>query len=127
MGEVVRVHCLMCRKEWECMTGCGLNHGKKENIIDAFPKNEQIQITEWMKKSHIPLYDFRYQIASCDFCNSLISIPVLRGIDDNEIFVGACPTCGNKVSIPLSETVSDITCPSCQNRSLMAEEVGHWD
>lgn len=127
MGEIMKIRCRTCQKEWQCVTGCGLQHGKKENIIDAFQTDEQAKVAMWMEKSRIPLYDFRYQIAVCGFCNSLISVPVLRGIDDDGIFIGSCPSCGNQVRLPLSETVSDITCPSCQHHTLTSEEIGYWD
>jgi hypothetical protein len=127
MGEIMRIHCNACQKEWQCMTGCGLRHGRKEHIIAAFGEAEQIPVSEWLAKSQIPLYDFQYQTASCPLCKELVSVPVLRGIEDDEVFVGACPVCGNLPQMPSSEDVADIACPACGDIALEAEEIGHWD
>ncbi len=127
MGEIMRIRCRRCRKKWQCIAGCGLQHGRKENIIASFQKEEQAQVSEWLGKSRIPLYDFRYQIVPCRFCKSLVSVPVLRGIEDDAIFVGVCPTCKGEIEMPLPEDASGIACPACGNISLTIDEVGHWD
>lgn len=127
MGEIIKIYCNVCHTEWECMTGCGLQHGMKENMIASFQPKEQAQVLEWLDKIPIPLYDFRYQIASCNFCHKPVSIPVLRSIENDEIFVGVCPFCGNQLQLPLSEDITDMACPMCGSTSLEADEVGHWD
>ena len=88
-----------------------------------------MQILDWCESSPIPLYDFRYQIAVCDSCNHLVCIPVLRGIEDDAVFMGACPVCYKQLQTPPLE-IEDITgtaCPSCGSMTLTIEEVGHWD
>lgn len=111
------------------MTGCGLQHGNIGNVIAAFGAKEQEQILNWCETKPIPLYDFRYQITVCSFCNNLVSVPVLRGIDTDITIVGTCPFCYGQLQTPPleSEDVSDTACPSCGNTTLMIEEVGHWD
>ncbi len=130
MGEILKIHCRTCSAEWECATGCGLQHGRIENVIAAFEPGEQVQIIDWCHASPVPLYDFRYQIAVCDSCNSLVSVPVFKGInDDNNVLVGVCTTCHNQLKIPPIETeeIPDAACPSCGNKSLETTEIGHWD
>lgn len=129
MGEIMKIHCRTCRKEWECMTGCGLRHGRIENVITAFGAKEQEQIIAWCQDSPVPLYDFRYQIAVCDFCRKLVSVPVLKSIEDDQIFVGVCPVCHAQLQTsPLeTEDVSHIACPSCNSMTLDATGIGHWD
>lgn len=129
MGEIMKIHCNTCRKNWECMIGCGLQHGSIGNVIAAFGAKEQEQIIDWCQTNPIPLYDFRYQIAVCNFCHDLVSIPVLRGIDEKITFVGTCPVCHGLLQTPPleAESVSDAACPSCGNTTLTIEEVGHWD
>ena len=127
MGEIVKVSCSVCRKEWQFMIGCGLQHGRKENIVTAFQEQERAEVAGWLDKSSIPLYDFKYQITSCSFCNNLVSVPVLRGMDDDEIFVGVCPSCGEQTEMPLQENIPDISCPVCGAKALTTEETGHWD
>ena len=129
MGEIIKIHCSTCQKDWECMTGCGLKHGRIGNVIAAFDAKEQIQILNWCESSPIPLYDFRYQIAACNFCNDLVNVPVLRGIEDDAVFTGTCPACYRPLQEPPleAEDIADTPCPSCGNMTLTAEEVGHWD
>lgn len=127
MGEIVKIHCNACQEEWQCMTGCGLQHGRKENITAAFLGKEQVQVSEWLAKSQIPLYDFQYQITLCPFCKEPVSIPVLKGVEDDEVFAGACPACGSLPQMPPPEDITDMACPACGNISLEAEEIGHWD
>ena len=127
MGEIMKIHFNACRGEWECMTGCGLQHGRKENIIAAFQTEEQARVMKLLTQIPIPLYDFRYQIASCSFCHKPVSVPVLRSIENDEIYTGICPACGNQPQTPLPEDITDMTCPVCGNQALTADEVGHWD
>ncbi len=129
MGEIIKIHCNTCRKNWEHMTGCGLQHGSIGNVIAAFKAKEQKQIIDWCQTKPIPLYDFRYQIAVCNFCKDLVNVPVLRGSDENVTFVGTCPICHGLLQTPPleAEEVSDAACPSCGNTTLTIEEVGHWD
>lgn len=129
MGEIMKIHCHTCQKEQECLTGCGLKHGRIGNVIAAFGAKEQMQILDWCESSPIPLYDFRYQIAVCDSCNHLVCIPVLRGIEDDAVFMGACPVCYKQLqTTPLEiEDITGTACPSCGSMTLTIEEVGHWD
>lgn len=127
MGEIMKIHCNMCQAEWECWTGCGLQHGRKENIVAAFCPEEQAQVIEWLSNLPLPLYDFRYQTASCGICHKPVSVPVLRNVENDEIFVGVCPVCGNQPQMPLPESITDMACPACGSMSLEAAEAGHWD
>lgn len=127
MGEIMKIRCKACHSNWECMTGCGLQHGRKENIITAFQDSEQAPVIDWLSKYQIPLYDFKYQAVPCIFCKSLVSVPVLQGIEDDDIFIGTCPVCQGPIEGPLPEGVEETACPACGSMSLSAEEVGHWD
>lgn len=127
MGEILKINCDECREEWQCSVGCGLLHGWKENVIAAFEEPERTAVSRWMNEQQIPLYDFAYQTASCPHCNKLVSVPVVRGIDTDEVFVGKCPVCGETVQVFSQDEVEQTACPVCGARALHGKEIGHWD
>lgn len=125
MGEIMKVQCDVCGAKWECMEGSGILYGKKESIIAAFSERERAQVAARIEKSEIPAYDFTYRIMVCYHCRSVVSVPVLVTWDD-ETYVGACPSCGGKVSVLVSDMEKSV-CPKCKSVSLWAKIEGHWD
>lgn len=125
MGEIMKVHCGVCGAKWECVQGSGLLYGKKENIIAAFLEREQTEVAAQIGRNKIPAYDFAYRIMVCNHCRSAVSVPVLTTWDD-ETYVGACPSCGGKVRILVSDQEKTV-CPRCKSVALQAEIDGHWD
>ncbi len=125
MGEIMKVQCGFCGAEWHCMEGSGLLYGKKENIIAAFSEGEQAEVAARIERSKVPTYDFAYRIMVCNHCKSAVSVPVLVTWDD-ETYVGACPTCGRKVRILVSDMEKTV-CPKCKSVALQAEPEGQWD
>lgn len=125
MGEIIKVCCKACKKEWRCMEGSGLLYGKRENIIEAFSERERAEVTVQIERSAIPAYDFTYQLTICHHCKNVINVPVLVTGED-ETYVGSCPACGRKVKLlPLEPEKT--ACPVCKSKALEAETVGHWD
>lgn len=133
MGEIVNVRCRACNREWQCFTGSGLLHGKKENILAAFSEKRRLRAEELMAKSSIPAYDFRYRLAVCAHCQNVTVVPVLQALDGEEICVGLCPLCESEVRDLCAEEQSagkwskQTVCPNCGDRTLIAEEGGEWD
>lgn len=133
MGEIIHVRCKSCKKEWQCFTGNGLMHGRKEAVLAAFSKEERQQAENLMGAAPVPLYDFQYKLSACGHCHNIVAIPVLRAADSDEVFVGKCPLCGKKTKSLCGEEQGmekwskKTACPVCKSRSLETEETGHWD
>lgn len=133
MGEVINVHCKACKKGWQCFTGNGLQHGRKEMILAAFPAQDRQQVESLLAASMIPAYDFRYGLAVCVHCHNVVAVPVLRAVDSEDICVGRCPLCGEKTKSLCAEEQSaeewskKTACPVCKSHRLQTETVGDWD
>lgn len=125
MGEIKSLRCGACGAEWRCMEGSGLLYGKKENIITAFSGRERTEAAGRIEKSEIPAYDFSFQIAVCNHCHNVVSLPSLI-VGDEEPYVGSCPLCGKRAKKPISE-MEGTACPKCKSRFLSEKIEGHWD
>lgn len=125
MGEIIKVCCNACKKEWRCMEGSGLLYGKKESIIGAFSERERAKVTAQIEKSEIPAYDFTYRLTVCHHCKEVVNVPVLVTGED-ETYVGSCPACGRRAKLLASE-MEKTACPVCKSRTLKVKTVGHWD
>lgn len=125
MGQIMKVRCSVCRSEWECLEGSGLLYGKKENVVAAFAERERAEAAARIERSEVPAYDFAFRIMVCNHCQSAVSVPVLVTWD-GETYVGACPSCGKKVRILVSDMEKTV-CPVCKSVALQAEPDGYWD
>ncbi|MDE5937729.1 MAG: hypothetical protein K2H37_01435 [Lachnospiraceae bacterium] len=133
MGEVINVRCKACKKEWQCFTGNGLLHGRKETVLAAFSEKDRQQAQRLMEESKIPAYDFQYRLAVCGQCHNVVAVPVLRSADSEETVTGGCPLCGENIKDLCEEeqSVEDwsekTACPVCKCMRMEAEESGQWD
>ncbi len=125
MGDIIKVCCKACKKEWRCMEGIGLLYGKRENVIGAFSEQERAEVAAWMEKSKIPAYDFTFRLAVCNHCHNVVSVPTLT-VEEDETYIGNCPACGKKTRKPIVEW-KRTACPVCKSRALEAETEGQWD
>lgn len=133
MGEIIHVRCKTCKREWQCFTGNGLLHGKKENILAAFSEERRQQAENLLFTSKIPAYDFQYRLAVCCHCRNIVAVPVLQSMDSEEACFGLCPLCGKETEALCAEEESakawskKTACPVCKSRALQAEDGGYWD
>lgn len=133
MGEIINVRCKACKREWRCLTGCGLLHGRKEAVLAAFSVEERPFVESMLAVEEIPVYDFGYRLAVCGHCRNVTAVPVLTLLDRDETYVGRCPSCGEKTQEPCPEEGSvekwseETACPFCNSRKLEVGEVGSWD
>lgn len=133
MGEIINVRCMACNQEWQCYTGSGLLHGKKENIIAAFSKGRRQQAESMIAASEIPAYDFQYRLAVCGHCQKIVAVPVLRIADCEEVCVGLCPFCEGETTQLCREEQGVLewsrktSCPICNSSALLTEDGGYWD
>lgn len=133
MGEIINVRCKACREEWQCFTGNGLLHCKKENILAAFSEEKRQQAERMIAESKTPAYDFQYRPAVCGHCHSVVAVPVLRASDSEEICVDLCPMCGEEIKnfcpeeLSVEEWSQKTACPVCECRKLETEDGGYWD
>ena len=124
MGEIRKITCQSCGRNWELQTGSGLRHGLLENVISAFPENLRKKIAGSMEDMEFPIYDFAYQPAHCEYCCQIVSVPVFEPME-KEAFVGGCPICGRRVK--LMKSMKRNACPVCGEKALRDEEIGIWD
>lgn len=133
MGEIVNVRCGNCKKTWRCITGNGLAYADKAAIIDAFSEQERKKVETLLAMSEIPAYDFRYGLAACAHCRSVVSVPMVGLSADDVPYAGACPECGKKAQAPcpdmqdVEEWREKTACPVCKSRKLEIEKIGFWD
>ena len=104
MGEIRKITCQSCGRNWELQTGSGLRHGLLENVISAFPENLRKKIAGSMEDMEFPIYDFAYQPAHCEETG---------------------PICGRRVK--LMKSMKRNACPVCGEKALLEEETGMWD
>ncbi len=124
MGEIRKITCQACGRNWELRTGSGLRHGLLENAVSAFSENFRKKILSSMVETEFPIYDFTYQPAHCGYCCQIVSVPVLTPME-KEAFTGGCPICGRRVK--LMKNITGSTCPVCGEKALFEEETGIWD
>ena len=126
MGEIRKISCTSCGAEWECIIGCGLQHGDLKRVADLYFSDDIKQkIEEYAAQSEIPLFDFRFQLSYCAHCKSIESVPVLHLDDINMNYIGECEKCGEKTE--LIESLDVTPCPICRKTSLKSEDIGRWD
>lgn len=125
MGQIMKITCTACKKEWECMTGCGLSHACLQDAAHEFVKEVAADITREAEEEEFPVFDFAFHISKCDGCGSMVSVPVLQMMDCDAEYIGNCPVCGHEVE--LVTKIDNISCPVCGRVSLAAEESGLWD
>lgn len=124
MGEIRKIACGSCGSSWELLTGCGLGHGLLENVVSAFSEEMRKEILDSMTDMEIPLYDFSYHAADCEYCYRIVSVPVFTPMEKKS-FIGGCPVCGHEVK--LIQNMEEAVCPVCGKKALREEEMGLWD
>lgn len=125
MGKMVKVACASCKREWQCMTGCGLSHALLQNVAQEFPEETGKKMMEEAAGEEFPAFEFGYCISVCGGCGNIVSVPVMRRGESGREYTGPCPVCGDGVS--LIADIGGVSCPVCGNRTLTAEETGRWD
>lgn len=125
MGEIKKITCKACGESWQCMTGCGLRHGKLETAAASFREERKREILRCAQTEKFPLFDFAYRLSCCAYCKRVESVPVLELLETGTRYVGDCPVCGGEAE--LIEDVGRSCCPACGKTELMEEETGQWD
>ena len=124
MGEIRKITCRSCGRDWQVQTGCGLQHGMLENVVSVFPKAMQKGIYMSVEDMEFPIYDFSYRPARCEYCSRIVSVPDFTPMGKTS-FVGGCPVCGHDTE--LIQNVEETICPVCGQKTLQEEETGLWD
>lgn len=142
MGRLYKISCKNCKREWECRTGCGLMHGRLAFVEEAFPEEIRRAIHADRSEQSLDLFDFGYQITVCRRCGNVVSVPVLKMIEQEKLFVGLCPECGDTIHQdelwtgqpgespdvqPGEQEVGPHVCPACQEETLSFQMTGVWD
>ena len=126
MGEIRKISCTLCGAEWECIIGCGLQHGDIKKVAYLYSSDDiKKKIGEYAAQAEFSLFDFSFQLSYCDHCRSIESVPVLHLDDINMNYIGKCEKCGEKTE--LIESLEDTPCPICRKTSLKSEDIGRWD
>lgn len=127
MGAIVKVSCKSCGAEWSCRTGCGMWQGALERVAPLFPRDTENAIMLQTEGLECPVFDFGFQLAACDGCSGVVSVPVLSFADSDsgDRYIGVCPDCGGEAR-PI-EDLHQVCCPACGKRELSVLETGRWD
>ncbi|MDE5932932.1 MAG: hypothetical protein K2H40_10700 [Lachnospiraceae bacterium] len=124
MGKISKITCKSCGRDWELFTGGGMLHGMLENVVADFPKAMQEGIYKSVEDMEFPVYDFSYQPAHCEYCCTIVCVPVFTPMEKKSI-IGGCPVCGHEAK--LIQNVAEAVCPVCGQKALQEEETGFWD
>lgn len=142
MGRLYKISCEKCKREWECRTGCGLMHGRLALAEEEFPEEIKRAIRAEVSKQSLDLFDFGYRIAVCGRCGNVVSVPVLKLLEREKVFVGLCPECESVVpqeelwtgqpeesqdGQPERQEIESHDCPACQEKALSIQPIGLWD
>lgn len=125
MGAIERVTCASCGKLWEGKSGCGMMHGRLENVLGLFPQEIVTDIKEATKQQMFPRFHFEYQLTDCTVCKAVVSVPVLELSDAKKIYIGDCPICQSRMV--KAAPIEQLQCPNCQKQSLEKNKIAMWD
>lgn len=125
MGVITDVSCASCGKKWQLRTGSGILHGELGAVKSFFPMEIRQKLDNYEREAEFPLFDFGYQLAVCEHCKAIESVPVIKLLDRQEEYIGVCGTCGGWTK--LIENIEETHCPVCHEASLSEEETGLWD
>lgn len=125
MGAIKDISCASCGAKWQCRTGCGILHGTLSAVKAAFPDEIRQRLDSYEAEAEFSLFDFGYQLAVCERCGAVESVPVIRLLDKQEEYVGVCEKCGGQAK--LIDDIRETQCPVCHDCTLSEEETGLWD
>ena len=128
MGDLVKLSCAECGREWKVKTGAGMLHGIPENIKAEFPEKIREDVDRMLKSDEgLAGLTFQFSEAVCSDCGSIVSAPVLYTLkkDKSKTVVGTCPECGKKVKI--IRDLNKTGCPGCGKKALSRSPEGLWD
>ena len=123
MGEMNKITCCSCRKNWEYRSGCGIRHSSLNAVAKEFEATIAEQLLQYGNENLFPIFHFSYMPARCSRCKEIVEVPFLEM--EGGQYAGACPICSHKV-----EVIKDIekwNCPSCGEKNLERSIIGHWD
>ena len=123
MGEMNKIHCCRCGKDWEFRTGCGIMHSQLDRIAGLFIEDIAEQFMVYAEEKPPVIFDFAFKPAQCSNCRNIVDVPVLEV--KGEHYVGDCLLCGHKVKT-LKDT-ENLKCPICSGEDFEQSIIGHWD
>ncbi len=124
MGKINKLICKTCGKIYYTKNGCGISHGRLENVIPNFNDMDKIEIEKLRKASLFPAFQFEYKSGYCKSCNQIVSVPVLDFMEEGKEFFGDCEVCGSSLT---KDSVINVKCPSCNHKQWDMEAEGQWD
>ena len=124
MGKKNKLICKTCGKIYDTKIGCGISHGRLENVIPIFNDKDRAEIEKLWKASLFPVFQFEYKSGYCRFCNQIVSIPVLNFMREEKEFFGDCEVCGHSLK---EDSVTEVLCPNCHNSQWDVIVDGRWD
>ena len=123
MGEINKISCHSCGKEWEYKSGCGIMHARLEAIADFFEPHVAEEFMVYANAKPPVLFDFALMPAKCEICRSIVEIPVLK-IEHTQ-YVGKCAGCASEAK--LITDMDKTECPRCHHKEWKCSVIGSWD
>lgn len=125
MGDLVKMVCKSCGQEWSCRTGCGIFHAKLDAVVTLFTDDIQEKIRKQTAGKKFPLFSFGYQPAYCERCHDIVSVPVIKLIEEKVEYIGNCPKCLEQIE--KEQLKEKLVCPVCQCHEFDVQREGYWD
>ena len=87
MGRSAKLICKKCGKIYHTKNGCGISHGRLENVTQNFNNIDKIEIEKLGKASLFPVFQFEYKSGYCKFCSQIVSVPVLNFMKEDHFIL----------------------------------------
>ena len=123
MGEMNKIHCHNCGKNWECRSGCGIMHSRLEKIAGLFETDISQRFMVYASEKPPVIFSFSFMMARCDECKEILDVPFLE-IKGTQ-YIGKCPRCAQNVKV--IKEIEKANCPKCNCIGLEQHVIGNWD
>lgn len=129
MGERIIVECLRCDYQKSFLLGVGMMYSSLEHVISLVSPTRHDEVLKILQTQVIHAVNYEHKLFVCPKRNRLAGrFDYLISYNDNQIYrpYFRCPKCRIKL-VPISETVTDLYCPQCGEKSLNQHVGILWD
>ncbi len=125
MGELIKMTCQECGREYDGRMGHGLQHAKLESVKEFFEEEIQNTLVEYAERNPFALFEFGFRPICCEGCGDIVDLPVLSLVKEGVRYWGKCPKCQRRIED--RQLNKELQCPKCHSHKIKTQRVGHWD
>ena len=125
MGERLSVLCKSCFFTKEFKLGKEIEYSTEE-LVEDFVDDKKIRKNIMKRnKYNIPILDVKYEILICSKCGSIKGKPIIE-FADGYVTNYSCDDCGQELEILDYHEIRKVSCPYCNDKTLMVKEHIFW-